>query len=128
MNIREQIAKANAVRPSMIEKDVTANGVAIKARFRRLSYIELEKQRLHSIGANGTLDKDLHAGAGARAVAAMLCDESGLPVYTVDEVSTWDDLVVKAFADACAEINKSGKDAIEAEAKNSDATSAVAVS
>lgn len=126
MNIREQIAKANAVRPSIIERTVVVNGVTINAKFRRLSYMELEKQRLYAIGANGTLDKNLHAGAGARAVASMLCDDSGQAIYTVDDLTgpEWDDLVIKALADECADINKSKPGAVEAEAKNSDATSA----
>lgn len=91
--------------------------------FKRLTFIELDGLRLHSVNDKGIFDKYLHAGSNARMVAATLIDpSSGINFYQVEEINDWPGWMVDAFAAAANRANSLGDDAAKAIGKNSVAT------
>lgn len=87
--------------------------------FKRLSFAELDALRLHSVNDLGKFDKALHAGANARTVAATLIDENtGLNIFTTEDINEWPGTYVDAFASASNRANSVTPQAAKAAAKN----------
>lgn len=88
------------------EKEVTVRGVTRKFTFRRLSFLEADKIRVHSVGKEGTFDPDRHAGNNARLVSASLVDpDTHEMVAPVEEVELWPLPLVDALAKAAQAVN-----------------------
>lgn len=87
--------------------------------FKRLNFAELDGLRLHSVNDQGKFDKFLHAGANARTVAATLIDENtGLNIFTVEDINEWPGSIVDAFAAASNRANSLTAKTAKAAAKN----------
>jgi len=93
-----------------------------KFTFKRLSFYEMDKLRLHSVNDRGRFDPELHAGSNARLLAATVVDEQGTPLFTEANINEWPPAMVDAFAAAANRVNGNIVDAQKVLAKNSDAT------
>lgn len=95
--------------------------------FRRLPFSEMDALRLHSLNDKGQFDPSRHAGNNARIVASTLVDdETGLPVYSADDINLWPTFMVDAFATASNKANSNTITAAKEVEKNSVATGGVA--
>lgn len=90
--------------------------------FRRLSFYEVDKLRLESVGAFGVFDPAKHAGNNGRFIAATLVDENGNASVTKEEVYLWPTWMVSAFFDAAQRANSVQANADTVIAKNSEAS------
>lgn len=93
-----------------------------KFTFKRLSFYEMDKLRLHSVNDRGRFDPDLHAGSNARLLAATITDESGNGLFSEQDINQWPPAMVDAFAAAANRLNGNIVDVQKVLAKNSDAT------
>jgi hypothetical protein len=94
-----------------------------KFTFKRLTFTELDQLRLVSVNSKGEFDKNLHAGANARTVAATLVDpDSGGVMYTVNDINEWPGYMVDAFAAASNRANTLSRKEVKGVAKNSEPT------
>ena len=93
-----------------------------KFTFKRLSFYEMDKLRLHSVNDRGRFDPNLHAGSNARLLAATIVDENGNGLFSEQDINQWPPGMVDAFAAAANRVNGNIADAQKVLAKNSDAT------
>lgn len=106
------------------EKDYQEHGLFT---FRRLTFQEMDKLRLHSMNGEGKFDPNLHAGNNARLVAATLVDdETGDAVYKPEDIYDWPPYLVDAFASASNRASSNTVTAAKEVEKNSAATAGVA--
>jgi hypothetical protein len=107
---KDQVAKKiqdaiNAIGPSVQEEEVDLGNGKTALLFLRLPFITMDKLRLHAINAEGKFDKALHVGASARLVAASLCDNTGQPVMTLEQVMALPTPIVDALNLAAQKAN-----------------------
>lgn len=120
-------AAVDALGPSIREEEVDFGGGNVKKlMFRRLPYLEMDQLRLHAIGEDGKFSKELHTGANARLVSRSLCDDSGTPFLSADDVANLPSPTVDALAKAAQKVNGLSAENREAIAKKSE--TAVSVS
>jgi len=65
-----------------VQKEVDIGNGKQMFTFLRLPFVEVDKLRLRAIGEDGKFNKELHAGAKARLVAAALVDDNGEHVFS----------------------------------------------
>lgn len=119
-------AAVDALGPSVREEEVDfGSGNVKKLTFRRLPYLEMDQLRLHAIGEDGKFSKDLHVGANARLVSRSLCDDTGTPFLSEDNVANLPAPVVDALAKAAQRVNGLTNENREAIAKKSETAESV---
>lgn len=118
----------NAAGPASKVEDVEVGGVTRQFTFRRLSFIDGDRIRSSAFGTDGKFDGKLFAGNNARIVAATLQDDDGNTPFSVDAINEWPVSLVDNLATAAQKVNSLLPGSQEADAKNSDATPAVASS
>lgn len=102
---------AAAVGEKIVSREVEYNGVAESFHFRRITGDEADDLSLALIGEDGKMDNSKLRGNISRQIALSLCDESGNPVATAEDIGSLDAGLRSKFHAIYEELNGApGKD------------------